>query len=351
MYFMQGFSGFQFQWRGQLTDYITAIAPLPDASSFVVSSAAGEVAIVTPALEQDTVQMQTLQAATGRSLDCMAISANGRWLAVGGETGTVTLWQLQPSPTVITTLSQPGVWVDRMAWHPRQDQLVFSLGRYAQVWDAASGDVVATVDFAASSVLGLAWHPQGDYLAVCGHQGMQIWRTDDWDLDPQVFKIPSASVAIAWSPDGQFIADGNLDNTLTVIEWVRPDQPWIMQGFPGKVRQLAWSQPHTETGAPLLASCSASDVVIWRLAADPALGWENGLLEGHNGTVQAIAFQPQSFLLASAALDGQVILWADAEQGIQGLNGAPSGFSCLAWNATGTLLAAGGCEGEVILWA
>lgn len=49
-------------------------------------------------------------------------------------------------------------------------------------------------------------------------------------------------MAIAWSTDGKFIAEGNLDNTLTVVEWDCPAEPWVMRGFPGKVRQLAWSQ-------------------------------------------------------------------------------------------------------------
>jgi len=72
-----------------------------------------------------------------------------------------------------------------------------------------------------------------------------------------VLDIPSATVAIAWSPDNQFIAEGNLDNTLSVIEWGNP-APWVMRGFPGKVRQLAWYEVATNIGEPMLASCSGA---------------------------------------------------------------------------------------------
>lgn len=155
--------------------------------------------------------------------------------------------------------------------------------------------------------------------------------------------------AIAWSSDGQYLADGNLDSTLTVVEWSQPQQPWVMQGFSGKVRQLAWSQLLTATGAPLLASCSAESVVVWERSADEAVGWVNQMLEAHEGMVQAIAFQPASFLLASAATDGWVCLWQEAQL-VQVLEGAQAGFSCLSWHPEGTFLAAGSTDGKVFIW-
>ena len=160
----------------------------------------------------------------------------------------------------------------------------------------------------------------------------------------------SASVAIAWSPDGKYIASGNLDRTVTVLEWENP-HPWVMRGFPGKIRQLAWSNVPTRAGASLLASASAEGIGVWEKQEDESLGWVCRVLTGHEETVQSIQFQPNSLLLASAAADGSVCLWQKAKRQTQVFNGAPNGFSCLSWHPQGQQMAAGGQNGELLIWS
>lgn len=339
---------FKASWRGELSDYVTAIAWLPNGKCLVASSAAGEVTL----FPTGTAEPISLQAATGQSIDSLAVSHDGQFVAAGGQDGTVKIWRVSSAASeLIATLENKPAWVDRMAWSPTANQLAFSLGRYGQVWDAASNAIETTLNFESSSVLGLDWHPKGTWLAMCGYQGARVWNARDWDDDPQGLLLPTASVAIAWSTDGRYLANGNLDGTLTVVEWSLPENPWVMRGFPGKVRQLAWSQPVTAVGSPLLASCSAAAIVAWERDADESIGWANQMLEAHEGTVQAIAFQPGTLLLASAAEDGWVCLWRNGQQLIQVLEGAPDGFSCLSWHPQGHLLAAGGQNGELLLWS
>lgn len=166
-----------------------------------------------------------------------------------------------------------------------------------------SSGLKTTLNFGTSSALNLTWHPDGQRLSVSGYQGVKIWTAEDWDDDPYLLTIPSASVAIAWSPDGKYTASGNLDRTITVLEWDNP-HPWVMRGFPGKIRQLAWSDVPTKAGTSLLASASAEGIVVWEKQEDESLGWEGRVLTGHEGTVQSIHFQPDTQLLASAAADG-----------------------------------------------
>lgn len=337
---------FQHQWQTHLSEYVTALVWLPN-GLLATSSAAGEVVVW--AIGADT--SLTLQTATGHAVDCLAVAHNGAFLAAGGQDGIVRIWQLSgASPELVASLENKSVWVERMAWSPAVDQLAFSLGRYVQVWDAAAQAVISTLNFEASTVLGMDWHPAGTDLALCGYQGARIWSAADWDEEPQALLIPSASVTIAWSPDGKYVADGNMDNTLTVLEWEMPANPWVMRGFPGKVRHLAWSQALTAIGAPLLAACSSESVVVWERDADETVGWASQVLEAHEGIVQAIGFQPQTLLLASAATDGTLCLWHNGKQ-LQRLELVNSGFSCLGWHPQGHQLAAGGINGEVCVWA
>jgi WD40 repeat protein len=338
---------FQQHWQGALSDYITTIVWSPDGTTLAACSAIGEVVL----LNVETLHITFLQAATQQSVDCLAFSHDAQFLAAGGQDGQVKIWRSpSTSPELVTTLDNKAVWTDSLQWSPVDHQLAFSFGRYVQVWDAQTSEVVTTLDFEVSSVFAMDWRSDGQYLALAGYQGARIWYARDWDAEVEALLFPTASVAVAWSTDNQFIATGNLDNTLTVTEWENP-YPWVMRGFPGKVRHLAWSQALTSMGTPMLVSCSAESVIAWERHSDEEIGWANRELPGHEGVVRAIAFQPKTLLLASAAEDGWVALWENADQLFQTLDGAPSGFACLAWHPQGRQLAAGGQAGELIIWS
>ena len=157
--------------------------------------------------------------------------------------------------------------------------------------------------------------------------------------------MPGASLSLAWSATGQYLASGNLDRTLTVVDWENPP-PWLMQGFPGKVRQVVWARPVGDK-APIVAAACVEGVTVWQRQGKQ---WQSRVLKKHKGTVEAIAFHPAEQLLASAAQDGQLCLWKEAKTLQQTLRGVKEGFSAIAWHPQGRYLAAGGSQGELIVW-
>jgi WD40 repeat protein len=344
---------FQQQWRGSLSEYVTAVAWSPD-GVLAASSAAGEVV-----LWQDDSLINLLPAGLA-SIDCLAFSADGRFLATGGQDGKVRVWSIPLDPLkkggkleqkvkLIASLDNTPKWIDKLSWSPTCNQLAFSLGRYIQIWDADTQTVITTLPFANSSVLDLAWQPNGTNIAIAGDGGVKVWSTKDWDDDPYLIDMPSASIVTAWSGDSKYIASGNLDNTVTVLEYGSPF-PWVMRGFPGKISNLTWSQS-LANHAPLLAASSMEGVAVWKKEINDQDGWNVRILTLHNDKVQALEFHPNSLLLASAADDGWLILWTKAKQVGQILEGAPHGFSSLAWSKNGQQLAAGGRDGELIIWS
>jgi WD40 repeat protein len=331
------------QWQHQLSEYVTAVIWSPS-GWLGASTAAGEIC-----LWQENYPTQLLKA-TEQSIDCLAFSFDGKFLAAGGQDGKVRIWSCQNEPELITTLDNRSKWIDKLSWHPHKHELAFSLGRYVQIWNAEIEKVVSTLSFANSSVLDISWQPNGETLAIAGDGGVKVWNAKDWDEDPYVIELPAASNAIAWSDDSQYLAANCFDFTVYVWSW-GIFHLWVMRGFPGKIRNLTWSGS-TAKQTPLLAASSVEGVVVWTQQKNKKEGdtWNGQVLDIHEGIVQDLSFQSNSLLLASVGDDGCLCLWQGGKHLAQIEESVTEGFSCLAWNACGDRLAAGGQNGEVVVW-
>ncbi|MGF1537967.1 MAG: WD40 repeat domain-containing protein, partial [Elainellaceae cyanobacterium] len=292
-----------------------------------------------------------LQSAQGKAVNALGFSADGQYLAAGGQSGDVMAWALQPDYPVAFRQSHSGLWIDQLAWHPSQTWLAYGAGRRVKIWDGT--ELTADLDFLSSSALHISWHPQGQWLTVSGHGGMKVWNAADWGADHKTIAAPGASLYAAWSVDGRYLASGNLDRTLTVVEWDSPP-PWLMQGFPGKVRQVAWPEVTGQAEAPVLAAACAEGITVWRRSSE-GRDWRSQVLQHHTDRVNAIAFQPKGSRLASAGEDGIVCVW---ETVVREMKKTPAkviklpkgGCSALAWHPDGSMVAIATTAGTVGVW-
>ena len=325
--------------KEQLSDYISAIAWSPQNNTLAACSAKGELI-----LSQPNTALVYLHRERDVSLNGLGFSSQGEFLATAGQNGILEVWQIKDdSPQLIFQQQYPSVWIDTLTWHPQKALLAYGVGREVYILSLLDQTIYARFSFQNSSVLSLAWHPQGNYLAVGGHGGVKIWSLNDREAPPQLLEVPGASLSVAWSQEGRYLASGNLDRTLTILEWEAPP-PWLMQGFPGKVPQVVWGN---STSPLVAAACTNGITLWWRNQTDQQ--WQNSVLDPHQGFVKDFCFHPQQPFLVSAGNDGKIVLSQLKSMKTKTLITAKSGFSRLSWHPQGNYLAAGTSTGELFI--
>ncbi len=338
--------------RVTLSDYITAIAWSPTDDRFAAATGTGEIQYI-----QDFVP-ELLQASTGQSIDAIAFSADGQWLAAGGQASCITLWK-PPLHHPTHSLDCGSTWIERLSWHPIHNYLAFLQGKTLRIWDADQATFKQVIELT-ERPQDVQWSPTGDVLAIALKTSIQIWHPFQSAAPLYQWELTATPITLNWSTDGTYLACAIYDQSIGILNWSElchanlespaPEAlPVLMRGFPGKVRALTWADIPDSDTSPMLAAATREVVAMWLLIPDE--GWQSWVLDLHSETVLDVAFQPKTGLLASLSNDGWLILWQLAIEAVQILEGAAEGFSCLAWHPSGQWLAAGGQQGELLIWS
>jgi WD40 repeat protein len=321
----------QLLWQGQLGESITAITTSTD--RWAASSAAGEVVC----WENNTITYY--QAAQKFSIDCLAYSADGHYLAASGQAGIVQIWHAgEPWQTI----PYPRTWIDRFHWHPHLPILAVAVGKLVQIWDIANQKLLVTLPFERSSVFDLAWHPAGSHLAVAGYGGVAVWQWEQWQ-QYELLAVETSSHRLAWSSDGSFLATATIDRQLTIAKLAELERPWIIPDLPAKIRQIQWF-----ADTAIVAIISDGELTSWRYAD------ENWYLDAAPDIVVSIATHPQMPILASISPAGLIALQdtdftvlAQFDQQTTDLLDR----SILQWNKIGDHLVIGNNSGQISYWS
>jgi WD40 repeat protein len=166
---------------------------------------------------------------------------------------------------------------------------------------------------------------------------------------------------IAYHPDGSLLATSSNDKTVRLWDAATGSAVQVLRGHTSGVSPLAFS-----LDGKLLASASNwpggqrwgekidTAVRTW----DPGTGRRVQVLRGHAYAVNALAFSPDSRLLASASLDQTVKVWDDADAPRHTLTAkrlisrvlSNNPLWSVAFSPAGTWIAGGGNDKTVRLW-
>jgi WD40 repeat protein/serine/threonine protein kinase len=288
------------------------------------------------------------------SIQALALSPDGRWLAIGSRAG-LDVCDLRTS----TPVFQAPLGAVSVAFHPAGTHLVAADPRTVRVW-TVSGWTEHRLPPGHGAPVALA--PDGSRLATSSRDGIRLWRTEDWTEGRW---LPGALGPLAFSPDGRTLAaNGWQGVTLWDAETgearVRLEAAanlFFLGGWwYGGDHQLAFSPDGRFLVAPRNQTTRRGTFVlsVW----DTQSGVEVGVMPDdpqwieHAGRITGAVFAADGRTLATSSMDHSLRLWDFAgRRSTATLQGHRNEVWTLAVSADGQTVASGGKDGSVKLWA
>jgi len=183
-------------------------------------------------------------------------SCGGKYLATGGDDKLIMIWQMARylGPTaafggnsgklsveqwrcVHTLRGHSGDVLD-LAWSPDDSFLASgSVDNTITIWNAQRfPDIVTMIKGHTGMVKGVTWDPVGKYLASqSDDKTLRVWRTSDWQQETIVTE-PFAECSgtthvlrLNWSPDGHYVVSAHAMNNAGPVAKILERDGWKMK--------------------------------------------------------------------------------------------------------------------------
>lgn len=291
-----------------------------------------------------------LQTGHSSTVDAVAFSPDGRWIATGSFDSTIKIWQPETGRELRALSGHSGA-VRSLASSP-DGRLLASGGndKTIRIWDVANGGEVRRLDVQDSIVGAVAFSPDGQRLASSGPgNSVIVW---DAASGKELLRLPEhtgAVTALAFSRDGQLLASGSSDKTVKIWDLVKGKRVRNLTGHTEEIKVLAFS----DNGETLASGSLDKTVRVWKTAN----GKPMAELKGHTGKVFAASFTPDGKLM-SADSNGAVKVWdlvakreASSLSARVGADFTEETIASAIFSADGKFLAAGNADRTASLYS
>ena len=286
-----------------------------------------------------------------------AVSRDGKWLVTGGDETVV--WDaatLKP----VHTLSANGTWVgvgpDGGTVFAARCEYGDGEGYVVTRWEAATGKRLPDLTPKTRGGWGtFALTPDGATLFAARQRpdpepAVRAFDARTGDERPSPRGHLGRAWTVAFSPNATLLASGGEDGTVRLWDlagW-RAGEPIPPVRLLGRHEKWVWSVRFSPDGKLLASGSLDRTIVLW----DAATGEKVRTLRGHSGTFSRVAFAPDGRTVAGGGEDGAVRLW-DVDTGRE--RGLPEGHAaavrCVAYSPDGTRLASAGADRAVQVYA
>ena len=294
----------------------------------------------------------------------VAFDTTGTLLAGAGDDGSICVWNVVGRKLKLT-LTGHGDSVNNVAFaRDGRTLLSVSSDRTIKAWDLVTGKERAQMQQFDYPMYCLALSKTGKRL-VTGGGAARTGQASIWNALPlaegnrapdkrkPVSPLAKSEVhtPIAYSPNGRYLARGGVDGTVRVWE-LGGRKTKLLTGHEGPVLALRFSGD----GATLASGGADRAVRLWNVTT----GKEKCVLHGHRCTVRSVTFSSDGEYLASAGASssgllqptqqGQVKLWdLQSFKEITSINDHAGGVWSIDFSSDGQLLATAGDDGIIRL--
>ncbi len=279
-----------------------------------------------------------------KAVNAVALSANGRQAASGGQDNLLRLWDV-PTGLLLRTFDAPTSAINAVAFSPDGARILTanSDGRL-RVWDIAAGLPVAVMEGHTGEVLAAALSASGQRVLSGGKdKTVKLWDAGT-GLLLKSFDGPAEEVlTVAISGDGRLALAGSADKTLKLWDIETGQLLRTFEGHADAVTAVAFSPD----GQKALSGSKDKTLKLWDVATAKQLR----IFEGHADEVQSAAFAPGGRQILSASKDKTLKLW-DAEAGglVRTFEGHGDAVSSAVFSADGRLALSGAKDKTLKLW-
>lgn len=289
-------------------------------------------------------------------INCLAFHPNGRILASGSQDKSIKLWNLNTNKLIDTYNGHGNVLA--LAFSPDGKILASSSDdKTIRIWAVDHGTKAAAVTMSLKDTLkpsgqinALAFGSPSNILA----SGGQDHNIDLWDLTsgkhtPLMKKPGPAPIrSLDFSTDGKMLISAGAGNGARLWEVaaakVTARSHSRLTGLADRVYSLAYSGDGKS-----LASGMGDSIALWHLGLN---SWMQ-IVPGHKDKVTAVAFNPDSTILASGSgnKDKSIQLW-DGHTGkhLKGIPAHSAEVTGVAFSPDGKTLASTGSDRYLHLW-
>jgi WD40 repeat protein len=291
-----------------------------------------------------------VQPGAGGPLFALALSADGKTLAVAGATaednrdGSPIYVIDVATGRVLRAMAEHTETVAGLAFALDGKRLASaSLDRTARVWDVSTGRVEAVLRGHTNSLSSIAFSPDGTRVATSAREGaIRIWPATGGKSELTLADRGARSVA--WSPNGKYLAGGNGDGTVTL--WDAQGKQLGRHDAPAPTENIVIQ--FTPDGSGLLCAGTLYDDPedkkprAARLL-DAANGREVASIGLHTGTVTCAAVSADGTLAVTGGGPlGEAIVWRTFDGSVvRRLQSRGAAVAAVGWSEDGRTIAWG----------
>lgn len=280
-------------------------------------------------------------------LHAIAMSANGKRIATGGQDKPIFIWNAEKGDKPIHVLNGHNAPPRAVAINADGSRVASSsFDKTIKVWETTKGDdpihTLMVNDSAGSSI-----NSSDSGTIVVYNEGNTVKA---WDVNSKNQRVNTYTGSteplhsVAMSGDGSHIVAAGDDHLIRVWAYDRPGSAlFTFRGHQEVVRSVAM----TRDGSIVVSGGDDKTVKLWKLNQ----GGRNMVLKGHQNEVAAAAVSPDGSRIVSAA--GSIKVWNGDRQGSPyfELPGHEGGTTCVAYDAENHRIVSAGVDKVIRVWS